>query len=182
MQADITLIPAFALSRDERAKALLSYIATVVHQPMTPAEFCHKWVSYPLTDPDYKQACEDALCRATGLAVWEVARWGRHYSKHPAYIPFVLRLADIVRQAQKLGVCKSSTGWWSAESLPLPRGYKKPKFGFDDSVVSEGNFGTIAGLAFLDGEWHYSVKLHPDSPAAAVQPVLQVPQSQLSTW
>ena len=56
----------FPLSRDERIKALLNYITSALHKPMTPAEFCQKWVDYPLTEQDYAEACESELITATG--------------------------------------------------------------------------------------------------------------------
>lgn len=184
-QTKVPHLDRLPLSRDERIAALLNHIISTIHQPMSPAAFCQKWVKHPLTQQNYSRTCDRVLSEATGLSAWGFSSWGKGYSKYPAYIGYVLRLADIIREAQALGICRSSMAHTGRSEqgrmIPLPNGYPKPTFELDEAVTTDGEFGTVAGFVYLN-EWHYLVKLHPDSPQAKERKLLQVPQSKLNRW
>ena len=77
--------------------------------PLKPQEYCEKWV--PILygrqpgERGYKAACIRELARVSGVEADTIERnWGltnMAFDAAPAYLPRMLRMADIINQAVK---------------------------------------------------------------------------------
>ena len=179
------LIVAPSASRKTRIQTLLDYIDRVKDQPMEPAEFASHWVDHPLDARGYRRVCNEVIGNALNLDAFDVGSWGKNYGKMPAYVPKLLRLADIVKRLQEFGICRPKTPQSWEQSLPLPRSWPQPFYKLSDKVIHKknGGFGTILGLGYLpeSNQWCYVVKLHPSSPCQPGERVV-FGQSELSWW
>ena len=85
------------------------YFRSVAPVPLEPEEFLKKWCKEPLSSNCYKKACDRLLAEALGVGISDPGRWGSKYQKRPEFVPYLLRLADLVLQARELGLFSRTT-------------------------------------------------------------------------
>ena len=179
-----TLIVPPSASRESRIQLLLDHISKVKDIPLEPSEFVSCWLKFPLDTRGYRQHCDEAIARALGIDRWSIS-WGKNYSRRPAYVPMLLRLADIVKHIQASGICRPRAPQSWEPSIVVPSSWPQPVLRLNDRVICEstGAFGSILGLDYLPQQaaWGYRVLVHPAAPTGAGERILFTGQ-ELSRW
>ncbi len=173
------IIPAGA-SRANRIQTLAKHIQATADQPMEPNEFVNAWVQHPLSQQRYRDACEQELAHAVGVGRWEIG-WGRTYNRRPNHVPWLLRLANIVRLLQSHGICKPRVPLNWKPCTPLPPYWPLPLFQCDEMVsLTGGGFGTVRGFFYEGPHWKCAVLMHPESVRAGEW--VMVSERELTRW
>lgn len=187
-----------AITREDRIQATRDRIIATIDQPLEPADFCEKWVKLPLHQRDYRRACEEAIADALGfISFGEVSMWGKNWKKRPDYVPYLLRLADIIKEAKTLGVCADKPSSYRRFNghdvcICLPFGIPKPKFYFWQRVkVDDGSedYGVIVGMDYAsetgspkaEQGWWYSIELDESLPKKHLDPVRSAAESDVKS-
>ena len=169
-------------SRETRIKLLLDYINEVKDLPLEPAEFVNTWVRHPLDAQGYRRACSEVIGNVLGISCWCISGWGKNYGKRPAYMPMLLRLADIVKRIQEFGICRPQNSQSWEQSMTIPCGWPRPLFVWNDRVLlNSGGFGTVRGMYYAKPHWEFVILMHEESPVQAGEQVV-VREEELSRW
>ncbi|MGB3207889.1 MAG: hypothetical protein WBB28_23135 [Crinalium sp.] len=156
---DLKQVEKLPISREDRIQDLLNYIKENCDRPMSVNEFCAQWVKHSLVRNNYAEACSDALARAAGVSVIESYKWCKS-KKAPKYLPWLLRLCDITRRTQALGICRAEPdpSPFGRDVVKLFRHFPKPKFTWNDPVVIEGRAARVKMMGYEKGVWWYTVE------------------------
>lgn len=151
----------FPISREDRIQDLLSYIKENCDRPMTVKEFCDRWVDYSLVRQDYAKACSRVLALNAGVSTIESYNWCKS-KRPPKYLPLLLRLCDITKRIQALGICRTSLDPYGREIVRFPYEFPKPRFTWNDAVVVDGKVGRVSEETLVDQANIYHLWVFPE--------------------